>query len=201
MIFPPPPFTDFHPSDGGSQQAAFACRAGALQSLHSRRTADSSRQNRTLRMTSFAERCHLKHAWFLAVTLLLASYALAQQAPSQWQGSWIATAESNQFLRGHWFARVLPNAKNAASGSWTLLNESNEVVLEGTWSARKSASVWRGTWSARVQKGRTFTGTWEAAIGDFNGKTFEDMLKRALEKQISGSWQSGRAQGNWWLQH
>jgi hypothetical protein len=35
---------------------------------------------------------------------------------------------------------------------------------------------------------------------DFNGKTFEDMLKRTAEKQIGGSWQSGRAQGNWWLQ-
>jgi hypothetical protein len=45
------------------------------------------------------------------------------------------------------------------------------------------------------------SGTWEAADTDgFNGKTFEDLLKRTAEKQISGSWQSRRAQGNWWLQ-
>jgi hypothetical protein len=136
----------------------------------------------------------------LAVTLLLASCALAQQASSTLQGSWIATAGPSRFLRGNWFAQVLPDSKNAAHGSWTLVNESNQVVLEGTWSARKTASGWRGTWSARIQKSRMLSGTWDAAMADFNGKTFEDMLKRTAEKQIGGSWQSGRDRGNWWLQ-
>jgi hypothetical protein len=139
-----------------------------------------------------------KRLW--AVTLLLASCAVAQQATSTWQGSWIATAEAGQFLRGNWSARIQPNARNSASGSWTLLNNSNQVVLEGTWSARKSASGWQGTWSARIQKSRTISGTWDAVMADFNGKTLEDMLKRTAEKQIGGSWQSGRAQGSWWLQ-
>lgn len=139
--------------------------------------------------------------WVLLVTLLAAHCALSQQAPSTPQGSWIATAESNRVFRGHWLAHVLPDARNAASGTWTLVNDNNQVVLEGTWSARKSAGGWQGTWSARIRNGRPLTGTWQAALGDFNGKTFEDMLKRAAEKQISGSWQSGRAQGNWWLQH
>jgi len=138
--------------------------------------------------------------WTLAVTLLFASCAVAQQTPSALNGSWIATAGQKRFLRGRWSAQVLPAARNAASGSWALFGESNQVVLEGTWSARKSASGWRGTWSARIQKGRTVSGTWNAAMADFNGKTLEDMLKRTAEKQIGGSWQSGRAQGNWWLQ-
>jgi hypothetical protein len=138
--------------------------------------------------------------WVSVLTLLLASCVVAQPAPSTFQGSWIATADAGRFLRGNWSARIQPNAKNAASGSWTLFNESNQVVLEGTWSARKSASGWQGTWSARVGKSRTLSGTWDAALADFNGKTLEDMLKRTAEKQIGGSWQSGRAQGNWWLQ-
>jgi hypothetical protein len=138
--------------------------------------------------------------WVLAVTLLLASCAVAQQTQSTLHGSWIATTGPSRFLRGRWFARVLPDDKNAASGSWALVNESNQVVLEGTWSARKSTSGWRGTWSARIQKSSSISGTWDAAMADFNGKTFEDMLKRTAEKQIGGSWQSGRAQGNWWLQ-
>ena len=138
--------------------------------------------------------------WTLAVTLLLASCAVAQQAPSVLQGSWIATAGPSRFLRGHWSAQVLPATKNAANGSWVLFSESNQVVLEGTWSAQKSTKGWRGTWSARIQKSRTVSGMWDAAMADFNGKTFEDMLKRTAEKQIGGSWQSGRAQGNWWLQ-
>ena len=48
--------------------------------------------------------------------------------------------------------------------------------------------------------GRTFSGTWQADLAGFTGKTFEDMLKRTVEQQVSGSWRSGRAQGNWWLQ-
>jgi hypothetical protein len=31
------------------------------------------------------------------------------------------------------------------------------------------------------------------------GSTFEDMLKQAIAKQVTGSWASGRMQGNWWL--
>ena len=137
----------------------------------------------------------------LLVALLSACVSLSQQAPSTPQGSWIATAEASLVFRGNWIAHIATKDKNAASGSWTLVNENNQVVLEGTWSARKSAAGWRGTWSARIEKGRNFTGTFEAAIGDFSGKTFEDMLKHAAEKQINGSWQSGRDHGDWWLQH
>jgi len=137
----------------------------------------------------------------LAVSLLLALCAAAQEAASTLQGSWTATAGASQVLQGRWFARVLPNNMNVASGSWTLFNERRQVVLEGTWSARKSTSGWRGTWSARIQKSETVSGTWDAAMADSNAKTLEDMLKRTAEKQIGGSWQSGHAQGNWWLQH
>jgi|ERR1700693_5523747 hypothetical protein len=112
---------------------------------------------------------------------------------------WIATAGSNRTLQGRWSAQVLPPSKNVAIGSWTLLSENNQILLEGTWSARKLADGWQGNWTARIQ-GRNVSGTWNAAIAAFNGKTFEDMLKRTVEKQIGGSWQSGRAQGNWWLQ-
>jgi len=137
----------------------------------------------------------------LAVTLLLAFCVIAQQVPPVLQGTWIATTGPNRYLRGRWYAQVLPATKNSANGSWTLFNESNQIVLEGTWSARKLASSWQGTWSARIQKNRTVSGTWNAAMADFDGKSFQDMLKRTAEKQIGGSWQSGRAHGNWWLQH
>lgn len=139
--------------------------------------------------------------WVLAAGMLLPFCALAQQPSSTLQGSWTATAGASQVFQGRWFARVLPNNKNAASGSWTLFNERSQVVLEGTWSARKSTGGWSGTWSARIQKSKTVSGTWDAAMPDFNAKTFEDMLNRTAEKQIGGSWQSGHAQGNWWLQH
>ncbi len=134
------------------------------------------------------------------MTLLLASCAVAQQAPAVLRGSWIAAAGPNRVFRGRWSAQALPATKNAAHGSWTLLNDRNQIVLEGTWAARKSARGWRGSWSARIQKGGSVSGAWEAEMADSNRKTFEDMLKGTAEKQIAGSWQSGRAQGNWWLQ-
>jgi len=31
-------------------------------------------------------------------------------------------------------------------------------------------------------------------------ETLEDMLMQTAEKQITGSWQSVRGRGNWWLQ-
>ena len=138
--------------------------------------------------------------WSLAVILLLASCAVAQQPPPVLRGSWIAASGPNRVLRGRWSAQVLADTKNAAHGSWTLLNHGDQIVLEGTWSARKSSRGWQGTWSARIQNGRAVFGMWEAEMADSNWKTFEDMLKRTVEKQIGGSWQSGRAQGNWWLQ-
>jgi hypothetical protein len=88
---------------------------------------------------------------------------------------------------------------NAAQGSWTLHNDSGEVTLSGTWSARKASSDWQGTWSARTAQGRTFSGTWNADISASRDKTLADMLNRTLEKEVAGSWHSGRYEGNWWL--
>jgi len=89
--------------------------------------------------------------------------------------------------------------KRSALGSWTLLSESDRIILEGTWSARKLPSGWQGTWTARIQ-GRLLSGKWNAEMAAVDGKTLEDMLKQTPEKQITGSWQSGRGRGNWWLQ-
>lgn len=66
--------------------------------------------------------------WCFAVTLLVVSCALAQQAPPVLRGSWIATTAPDRYLRGRWSAQVLPATKNAANGSWALFNESNQIV-------------------------------------------------------------------------
>ncbi len=83
-------------------------------------------------------------------------------------------------------------------GSWTILTETGQV-LEGTWSAQKTRLGWQGTWTARTLQGRSFSGTWKADIADLSGKTLEKMLEWTAEKEIPGSWRSGRYQGNWWL--
>jgi hypothetical protein len=134
----------------------------------------------------------------------LVSYVLAQESRPVLRGVWSATAGASAF-RGRWSAEI--DAPDAASGSWTLLDDSNRIILEGTWSARRvnapaklTVPHLQGTWTARAGAGRALSGTWQADLAGFSGKTFEDMLKRTVEQQVSGSWHSGRTLGDWWLQ-
>ena len=116
-----------------------------------------------------------------------------------WRGMWVATAGQRTF-RGRWWASANGTSHNAAGGSWTLLSDSNQIVLEGTWSAKKSARGWQGTWSARANRGSPFSGTWTSNLPDLGAKTFQDILTATVQKQVAGSWRKGRMQGNWWLQ-
>jgi len=126
--------------------------------------------------------------------------ALAQQQSLVFQGTWTATVGSGgQDFRGSWGAQTSPQNPNALQGSWNLLNNAGEIALQGTWSARKSAGAWHGTWSARSAGDGPYSGTWDADLHSFPGKTLQEMLKRALEKQVAGSWRSSRYQGFWWL--
>jgi len=134
-----------------------------------------------------------------ALLAVLGSSAAAQRAPTSFSGSWTASAGAGQMLRGTWSAVVSPGSRNRAQGSWTLLSDTGEILMQGSWSARKAERDWVGTWSARAGTGGSFSGTWSAYLPDFSGKTFEEMLRRTLVKQVAGSWQSGRHQGNWWL--
>jgi hypothetical protein len=130
--------------------------------------------------------------------LFLASCTFAQGPAPELHGTWTAAAGS-QTLRGSWGAETSPRTPDAAQGYWTLLNDSGERILQGTWSARKARSRWHGTWTARTAQGQSFSGSWDADMTQSKDKTFVDMLTRTLEKEIAGSWQSGRYGGNWWL--
>jgi len=103
-------------------------------------------------------------------------------------------------FQGTWTADVNPNTPNVAQGSWTII-EGNRVVLRGTWSAEKVREGWRGGWSALVGAGRAgsppITGTWQATVKDSTLDTLTDMLQRAAQAQIDGTWRSGGATGSW----
>jgi len=134
----------------------------------------------------------------LLPVLLCVSAALAQTPAPQLRGSWTATAGARTF-RGSWGAETSARTPDYAQGYWTLVNDSGERVMQGTWSARKAASRWHGNWAAQTARGASFAGTWDADSMDPQDKTFVDMLTRTIEKQVSGSWQSGRYGGKWWL--
>ena len=140
-------------------------------------------------------------SWTLLLVpwLLLYSWAAAQEPLPVLHGTWTATVGPSQVLRGQWYTRLSPDSPNSATGSWTLTNQEEQRVMQGTWSARKSAQGWLGTWSAQTLDGRSRSGTWGAIIPDFTGKTLRDMLESTAQQEVPGSWRSGSYEGNWWL--
>jgi hypothetical protein len=137
--------------------------------------------------------------WSFVFGLIVGFCALAQQVSPVLLGSWTATAGPNQIFRGTWSAQTSLHNTNRAIGSWTLLNEAGEVVLEGTWSAQKTGLRWQGTWTARPMKGQLLSGTWTADAASLNVESLSEMLQSTATKEVSGSWRSGRHQGNWSL--
>ena len=126
--------------------------------------------------------------------------AEGQNSASELTGMWTANAGSGPVMRGTWLAQISQGSPNLARGSWSFLNDASEIVLTGTWSARKTGKGWDGSWTAQARNGRALSGSWSAALADFKGKTLKEMLALTMQRQIGGAWQSGGHQGNWWLQ-
>ena len=141
--------------------------------------------------------CEMKALSLILVSLI--SYALAQEPLPALDGSWTASTSSGQIFRGSWSGQTSQQNLNTARGSWILVNEAGEIILEGTWSAHKMNQGWQGTWTARVHRGTPLSGTWSAELPSFSGKTIQAMLERTTEREVAGSWRTGRYQGNWWL--
>lgn len=137
-------------------------------------------------------------SWSLVVTLSLSSCALAQEASPVIRGGWAATVGLTRVLRGTWTGQASPDKPHMAQGSWGLLNETGQVIQEGTWSAQKARLGWQGTWTATAQ-GRQVSGTWRADIAESSGKTLKEMLASTMEKDVTGSWRSGGYEGKWRL--
>jgi len=133
------------------------------------------------------------------ILVLLGSCTLAQERLPELGGSWTASLASGQIFRGTWSGQTSRQNPNAARGSWTLLNEAGEIILEGTWSSQKMRQSWQGTWTSRAHRGAALSGTWNADLASFSGKTMQAMLERTAEREVAGSWRTRGYQGNWWL--
>ena len=144
----------------------------------------------------------------VTLALILSAMVSAPQAPapSALRGSWSASVGSGRVLHGVWSSEPV-SRPNSARGAWALLGDTNQIVMEGTWSAEKSPSGWQGSWSARASKrgpssgrsapAKAMSGTWQAAIDNPGIATLAEMLQRTIEKQIGGSWRSGQLSGSW----
>ena len=137
--------------------------------------------------------------WSLIFGVLLCFCTVAQQVSPVLLGSWTATSGPNQIFRGTWSAQVSLHSPNRAIGSWIVVNEAGDVLLEGTWSAQKTGQRWQGTWTARPMKGQLLSGIWTADAASLSADSLAEMLKGTSTKEVTGSWRSGRYQGNWSL--
>lgn len=156
-----------------------------------------------MRQTRNASMPMIRWGWlyfFCLASLFLPFQAEAQTSPAELTGMWKASVGKGPVMQGMWLAQISSTSLNVASGSWSLLTEVGGIALQGTWSARKTPQGWQGSWTARVGSGRSLSGTWSAGLGDFKGKTLSEMLILTMQRQIGGAWQSGRYQGDWWLE-
>jgi hypothetical protein len=144
----------------------------------------------------------------ITVLLTLLASSSAQAAPVETPvaapaltGRWLATAADGRVFAGTWSAAFAVATPNAAVGSWKLVDEGGvNVLMRGTWSARKVQGAWRGTWAARVEGGGAAAGQWTADDKTAAGaKTFRELLTLTSEKQIAGTWRAGHSHGFWWL--
>jgi len=127
------------------------------------------------------------------VVILSASAMLASGADLK--GTWSATAQTG-YLAGSWTAQ--PDPSGGATGTWMLQDATGKILMQGGWSASKSAQSWDGAWRATVS-GRSgeYSGTWTSATSLSPQAHFADMLESALRAVVTGTWKSGPRFGSW----
>jgi len=150
-------------------------------------------------MLETAEYARPGNSLLLILTAILAAAPIPATDPPVLRGEWAATVGSSKTLRGRWIGQALPGQPDVMQGSWTLNGGTGRTVLRGTWTARKKGTGWQGTWAASDQKGRNASGTWNADGLEIKGDSLEGLFVQTSKDWVSGSWRSGRQQGNWWL--
>ena len=68
--------------------------------------------------------------------------------------TWSAQTGTGHVLEGNWTVDPA-SSPDKASGTWTLGEGGNKVLLRGTWSAQKFSTGWSGTWRAAVEQSTT----------------------------------------------
>ena len=123
-----------------------------------------------------------------AASVLLASGA-------ELKGTWSATTPSGN-LAGRWTAQA--DQSGGVTGAWMLQDATGTILMQGGWSASKSAQSWNGAWRATVSgRGGEYSGTWASSTSLSPQSTLADMLESALRAVVAGTWKAGPRSGAW----
>jgi hypothetical protein len=124
---------------------------------------------------------------------LAASAILALGA--ELKGTWSATAQTG-YLGGSWIAQA--DQSGGVTGTWMLQEATGRILMQGGWSASKSAQSWDGAWRATVSgRAGEYSGTWTSATSLSPQARLADMLESALRAVVTGTWKSGARAGSW----
>jgi hypothetical protein len=128
------------------------------------------------------------------VLVTLAASALVASG-AELKGTWSATAQSG-YLGGSWTAQA--DDSGGVTGAWMLQDTTGKILMQGGWSASKSAQSWDGAWRATVSgRAGEFSGTWTSSTPLAPQARLADMLESALRAVVSGTWKSGGRSGSW----
>lgn len=111
--------------------------------------------------------------------------------------TWIAETMTGRRFTGTW--TVEPGLSTGdALGTWTLRNETGQIVMRGSWSASKFLTGWNGVWRAAVdgQSGE-YSGSWSADPSLPRDAPFGEMFAAAAKDAIRGIWNATTQSGSW----
>jgi hypothetical protein len=120
-----------------------------------------------------------------------------QQSNKQKFSIWNAQTDAGRIFEGGWTLDPA-SSPDKASGTWTLGEDGNKVVLRGIWSAQKFSTGWSGTWRAGVDsQRREFTGSWTADFPQGREASMDELFLTAARNAIRGVWNAGNESGSW----
>jgi len=147
-----------------------------------------------LRASEFRE-CRVRlRRMFAALLATLAGFAILASG-AELRGTWSAST-NGRYLAGTWTAETQPDG--SATGRWALQDATGKILMQGGWSASKSAQSWNGAWRATVSgNAAEYAGTWNSAVSLSPEARLAAMFESALRGAVTGTWKAGAYSGSW----
>lgn len=132
---------------------------------------------------------------FAACVLATFAASAILASGSELQGTWSATTPRG-YLAGTWTAE--DHQSGGVTGTWTLQEATGKILMQGGWSASKSAQSWNGAWRSTIS-GSTgeYSGTWTSAVATSPQARLVEMFESALHSVVTGTWKAGPYSGSW----
>jgi Bacterial SH3 domain len=115
------------------------------------------------------------------------------------RSTWSARTTGGHTFEGSWTVEPASSA-DKASGTWTLGEGLDKIVVRGTWSAQKFSTGWSGTWKATLEgQKREFTGSWTADFPQARETSIGELFATAARDAMRGIWSADGDSGSWFL--